>query len=123
MHQESERVKDFILDVDEQLQPLLWELRHLLLHCRLEDEGMVEYLKWQIPFYTYQGKNICYLNPKLKEKGVDLGFVYGVHLVDEYGLLVGNGKQVRHIKIKTWADIAREGVEALIKQAMGNGEL
>jgi hypothetical protein len=51
-------------------------------------------------------------------KWVTLFFLHGVDLHDPNGLLEGNGKQVRSIRLKTPADINNPEVEALIAQAV-----
>jgi hypothetical protein len=51
-------------------------------------------------------------------KWVTLFFLNGVNLHDPSGLLEGNGKQVRSIRLKTAADINRPDIEALIAQAL-----
>lgn len=56
-------------------------------------------------------------------KHVNLGFNYGATLADPHGVLVGSGKQVRHIKIARAADLERpylkEYICAAIAQAGG----
>jgi hypothetical protein len=47
---------------------------------------------------------------------VQLGFYAGSTLKDPDGLLVGNGKYVRHVKVFTIQDIPREEVVALVEQ-------
>lgn len=50
-------------------------------------------------------------------KWVTLFFLRGVDLVDPAGLLVGDGKQVRSIRLESAADLDRPEVLALIAQA------
>ena len=56
-------------------------------------------------------------------KHVNLGFNYGATLADPHGVLLGSGKQVRHIKIASPADLERpylkEYICAAIAQAGG----
>ena len=57
---------------------------------------------------------------------VNLGFNYGATLPDPLGVLVGSGKQVRHIKIRNEADLAlpylQEYIRAAIAQAGGSSQ-
>ena len=50
-------------------------------------------------------------------KWVDLGFFRGVDLKNSKGLLEGNGKGMRHIKIHRLEDIDTAAITALVKQA------
>lgn len=50
-------------------------------------------------------------------KHVNLGFNDGAALNDPLGILEGAGKQIRHIPIKTPADLARPEVRAYIRRA------
>lgn len=48
---------------------------------------------------------------------VNLGFFYGADLDDPDGLLEGSGKAMRHIKLRSLADLKRPGVRALLVAA------
>jgi len=48
---------------------------------------------------------------------VRLGFMYGTHLNDSERLLVGEGKRLRHIKIKTVEEANRPAVRRLVEEA------
>ena len=50
-------------------------------------------------------------------KGVNLGFNQGATLADPDGILEGNGKQIRHIKIRTPSDLARPEVRDYVQRA------
>ena len=69
-------------------QQELEKLRMICLDCLLTEE-----LKWGVPCYTYQGKNIVAING-LKEN-CSLGFFKGVLLHDEYGLLSKPGEHTQ----------------------------
>ena len=51
---------------------------------------------------------------------VNLGFYYGVELTDTEGLLTGNGKNLRHIKIYNIQDAESESVKDLLLLAIEN---
>ena len=53
---------------------------------------------------------------------VNLGFYHGVALKDLAGLLEGAGKRLRHIKIKSVADVARKELLSLLEAALGEKE-
>src|SRR6185436_6049549 len=50
-------------------------------------------------------------------KGVNLGFNHGATLADPAGILEGAGKQIRHIKIRSPADLERPEVRAYVRRA------
>ena len=50
-------------------------------------------------------------------KHVNLGFNHGATLDDPLGILKGTGNQIRHISIKTPADLARPEIRAYIRRA------
>jgi hypothetical protein len=54
---------------------------------------------------------------------VTLFFLYGVGLPDPQGLLVGDGKQVRSIRLESSRDLARPAVRSLIKAAIARAKV
>jgi len=50
-------------------------------------------------------------------KGVNLGFNHGATLDDPLGIFKGAGKRIRHIPIRTPADLERPELRAYIKRA------
>lgn len=68
--------------------------------------------------YGFSGRmseRICYICPM--RDYVRLGFMYGATLPDPDGLLVGEGKRLRHIKIRSMADAQNASIVALIEAA------
>ena len=49
--------------------------------------------------------------------GVNLGFNDGALLDDPLGILLGSGKQIRHISIKAQSDLERPEIRAYIRRA------
>ena len=71
---------------------------------------------------AYQAKGVfCYIAP-LKDS-VNLGFHRGADLPDPQGLLLGTGKSMRHVKIRSMDEIDTDAVRALVRQAaeLGGG--
>ena len=60
-------------------------------------------------------EHFCYLAPHTHH--VNLGFMYGAELDDPEGLLEGNGKLLRHIKIRSLEELRRPAVKSLVEQA------
>jgi hypothetical protein len=48
---------------------------------------------------------------------VRLGFYYGGELADPAHLLVGEGKRLRHVKVRTLADACQPALEQLVRAA------
>lgn len=71
--------------------------------------------------YSFTGRYadvFLYLAPFTNH--VNLGFFHGAALEDPHGLLVGTGKQLRHVKLRSVEDVRREGIRALIEAAARN---
>ncbi len=60
-------------------------------------------------------EQFCYL--ALFENHVNLGFYYGADLADPENLLEGSGKAMRHIKIRSVAELEQPAIRQLIEQA------
>ena len=75
-----------------------------------------ESIKWSVPFYTYYGP-LCYFYKNVRDD-ILLGIYKGTMLTDPAKLLQGTGKQVRHIKLITFADIKENPIEAILQEAM-----
>jgi hypothetical protein len=50
-------------------------------------------------------------------KHVNIGFIHGAELEDPAGILRGDGKQMRHVQIKTPEDLNSAPLAALLKRA------
>lgn len=55
------------------------------------------------------------------EKYLNLGFFYGGFLPDAEGLLVGSGKRMRHIKIRSLQEAENSAIPRLLVQAWIDG--
>jgi hypothetical protein len=58
----------------------------------------------------------AYVMPHAKH--VNLGFYEGAHLPDPAGLLEGTGKGLRHVKVRSVADVKRPELRGLIEAAL-----
>lgn len=64
----------------------------------------------------------CIVSIAAAANGVGLSFYYGATLPDPDGLLVGDGKQNRFLRIESAATLAQPAVEALIAAAIAQGK-
>lgn len=61
-------------------------------------------------------QHFCYIAPQ--KKYVNLGFYNGANISDPYGILEGNGKKLRHIKIYSVDDCKQQSIYDMILLAM-----
>jgi len=69
---------------------------------------------WKIPSFDSNGPMCCFMVGK---QHVTFAFMRGAALPDPQKLLEGKGKGVRHVKLRTVADVKRPGVKKLIAEA------
>jgi hypothetical protein len=78
-------------------------------------KGNEEYVNpWKIPSFDSDGPLCCFLVGK---EHVTLAFMRGAALPDPEELLEGTGKGVRHVKLRSVADVKRPGVKKLMVEA------
>ena len=79
-------------------------------------QGGEEYVSpWKIPSFDSNGPLCCFMVGK---EHVTFAFMRGAALPDPEKLLEGTGKGVRHIKLRSVADVKRPGVKKLIAEAV-----
>jgi hypothetical protein len=78
-------------------------------------KGSEEYVNpWKIPSIDSNGPLCCFMVGK---EHVTFAFMRGAALPDPEKLLEGTGKGVRHVKLRSVADVKRPGVKKLIVNA------
>jgi len=78
-------------------------------------KGAEEYVNpWKIPSFDSNGPMCCFMVGK---DHVTFAFMRGAALPDPEKLLEGTGKGVRHVKLRSIADVKRPGVKKLIAEA------
>jgi hypothetical protein len=87
----------YLPKVAERFWPCLIELEQLILGLSPHIEERTSYGG---PFFYYQQKMFCYLSVMKGEERVTLGICNGAFLSNAQGLLMGEGKVVRHLKIE-----------------------
>jgi len=94
------------------LEPVLKTLRSLL---KSSLKGSEEYVNpWKIPSVDSNGPLCGYMSGK---EHVTFVFMRGAALPDPQSLLEGTGKGVRHVKLRSVADVRRPAVKRLILEA------
>ena len=112
MRNSSKAVDEYISKLPENIQQLVEKLRRIIL---TSSEQIHEQIKHKIPFYSFKG-NLCYINPS--DEKVVLGFSRGADLPDEFRMLVGTGKSVRHVIFNASQKIDEDKVRNLIYEAL-----
>lgn len=78
-------------------------------------KGVEEYVNpWKIPSFDSNGPLCCFMVGK---EHVTFAFMRGAALPDPEKMLEGTGKGVRHVKLRSVADVKRPGVKKLIAEA------
>jgi hypothetical protein len=80
--------------------------------------ALAESLKWNVPTYSLNGKNIMDLQDFRGH--VNLNFFRGTQLRDPRRILQGTGKQVRHVSFRSIDDIRHSYLKKLVDQATIN---
>jgi uncharacterized protein YdeI (YjbR/CyaY-like superfamily) len=83
---------DGFLRKSKQWQQELQKLRTIILDCELTEE-----VKWRVPCYTFQGKNVLFMG-RLKESCV-LSFVKGALLKDAKGILIQQTENSQSVRV------------------------
>src|SRR5689334_14805930 len=78
--------------------------------------GVEEYVNpWSIPSVDSNGPRCCFMVGK---EHVTFAFMRGAALPEPEKLLEGTGKGVRHVKLRSVADVRRPGVKKLVLEAV-----
>ncbi len=101
-------VVQFDIDIDSKHKELFQKARKILLAY-----GFVETKKERITTYSDANGGVCHM--RTMKHGIDIGFLKGARMVDEFGLLTGNGKVMRVLPL---ASINKTQVEYYINQAI-----
>jgi hypothetical protein len=89
----------FDIDIQSVYKNLFLDVRDLL----LSNPNITEIKKERITTYSDINGGICHL--RTTQKGVDIGFLKGIHLEDKLSLLHGKGKLVRVISLKGYNEV------------------
>jgi len=93
----------------------LWagDLRNILLNLH---PAIEESYKYKLPYYNL-GKGLAYIHFN-KKKELYLGIMRGTLIIDELGLLEGDGTVVRKYVIRTQSDLYQPEFHAILQQAI-----
>lgn len=114
----NQDVKEYLDSFSPTVRELAWRARALVFAVMPEIAETV-YPAMNVIRYGTDGNRmaglVCYLAPL--KAGVNLGFIHGVSLPDPESLLEGTGKNLRHVKLRTAADVEAPALCALLEAA------
>ena len=111
----SKEMDDYIDSFAPELQAIIRALREMAKKSMPDAyemiyHGAIGYSLSTSPFYLF-----CYIAPQ--KSYVNLGFYYGAYLDDPQHVLVGEGKRMRHVKVRSREDASNPAFEDLLKEA------
>jgi hypothetical protein len=95
------------------LRPILDQLRALVAEAAPDASSAI---KWGMPFYTIDGNVLCALAGFKAHVNLILAGPPGT-FVDPGGLLEGDGKTGKHLKLRSLDDLPRQEVRAWLRTA------
>ncbi len=105
-------IEQYLMNLSPDLQAIT---RELCVVARKNMPGAHEFIYHDAVGYSVSKSpfdRICYIAP---QKGyVNFGFFFGVDLPDPKHLLVGEGKRLRHVKIRSVEDAKNPALEKLV---------
>jgi hypothetical protein len=115
----TETVRAWLENLPAEKKPIIETLRRLIASVAPEAHEIIyqDALRYSL---TDSGVDqILYL--AIFEKHINLGFFFGGFLPDPEGLLVGSGKRMRHIKIRSLQESENPAITSLLAQAWADG--
>lgn len=109
------KIELYFHDLEEPDRGCLLALREVVLNFHPD---ISESWKWNMPFYDYKGKYLCYFGSAKKGKLPYLAFTQGKHF--EHSLLRFEGrKQIKSIEIDPNQDLSIGLIHELLELAVG----
>ncbi len=113
----NDETEGFLAGYPPEIQEISRALRQLILAAQPEAREIL-YASQNHFDYSLSGKardGLIYLCPL--HDYVRLGFYYGGGLADPAHLLIGEGKRLRHVKVRSIEEAQRPEVAALVREA------
>jgi len=109
----NEKVTQYIAQLPSPQKEICEALRELILGNFPE---LREEFKYNYPAYYYERKRICSIGGFKRHANLELD--YGAHLRDPIGRVEGVGKNIRHIKIRSPAEVDPDYFVDLLRQSI-----
>jgi hypothetical protein len=118
VHIPTEPVRAWLENLPAEKKPLIGALRRLIASVAPEaHESISRGAVWYSP--PDSGYPILYLT--VFQAHVNLGFFWGGFVPDPEGLLIGSGKRMRHIKIRSPQECENPAIASLLARAWADG--
>jgi len=112
-----------LLPYDEVIRKLALAARKMILEEAPEASEFVYEVYTIADHFTFTERpSDAFVFTTTHEKWVNLGFNFGSQLPDPKGLLRGEGKWIRHVRIAQLPDLEAEGVRDLVRAAIAEAE-
>jgi len=115
----SEQVREWLDKLAADKKPIVDHLRRLIGSAMPETHEVIYHDALGYGSTDSGFDRILYIT--VFEKHINLGFFYGGFLNDPQGLLIGTGKRMRHIKIRSLQDSDNPAIKSLLEQAWAEG--
>ena len=112
MMSKEKNVETYVRGLEPGKRALVQKLRRLV---KPEAPHLVELMKWGNVCWVGAG-NVCLIH--VADDHLDFGFFMGASLPDPSGILVGNGKFLRMVKVRKTADIRPRAFAAIVASAV-----
>jgi len=112
MMSKEKNVETYVRGIAPGQRKLVQSLRRLV---RAEAPHLIEVMKWGNVCWVGAG-NVCLIH--VEDDHLDFAFFMGASLADPDGILVGKGKFLRMVKVRTASDIRRDELAAVIARAV-----
>jgi hypothetical protein len=110
-----EQMDNYINSFAPELQAIIRTLREVARKSMPETHEMIYHAAIGYSFTQSPFDRICYIAPQ--NNYVNFGFFFGANLPDPQHVLVGEGKRMRHTKVRSIADATNPALEQLMKEA------
>ena len=105
-------VARYIAELPDEIGRIASRVRRIVLGAAA---GITEELKWGTPWFSKNGR-LCYL--MANQEHVTFGFAKGSSLKDADHILEGTGKSMRHVKLRTVADLRPRRFAQWVREAI-----
>ena len=112
-----------IVQYPEPVRKLALAARKLILEEAPEASELIYEVYTIAAHFTFTGKaGDAFVFTTTHAKWVNLGFNFGSLLSDPFGLLQGEGKWIRHVRLSSTADLEASEVRELVRAAIAQAE-
>jgi hypothetical protein len=111
----SEQIDTYINSFAPELQAIIRRLREIATRSMPGAHEMIYHGALGYSLTTSPRDLICYIAPQ--KSYVNQGFYHGGRLPDPLHLLVGEGKRMRHIKVRSVEDAGNPALAQLLREA------